>query len=253
MAAKHNWATRMGNLGYTAAIVALALFVLAGPGHRFGILPARAAVLCSAAAMLVGVFAVICVILGLILPTGPGGKRSPAHRLVLALVVGGGLAGLVGLQTSRALTLPRIHDITTDTRNPPQFVALVGARAGAANPLAYPGEQVATLQQTAYPNVTPVSVSGRSVSEALDVAESVAIAQGWEGVIRVESAQQIEATDISFWFGFKDDIVIRAQQEGNGVAIDVRSKSRVGVSDLGANAARIERYLEDLRNALAAP
>ena len=57
---------------------------------------------------------------------------------------------------------------------------------------------------------------------------------------------RLEATDTTFWFGFKDDVVIRIQSTGGNTLVDVRSKSRVGESDLGANANRIEKYLNHL-------
>jgi uncharacterized protein (DUF1499 family) len=62
----------------------------------------------------------------------------------------------------------------------------------------------------------------------------------------------IEATDSTFWYGFTDDIVIRVRAEGTGARVDVRSVSRVGRSDLGANAARMRPYLASLRAALEA-
>ena len=66
---------------------------------------------------------------------------------------------------------------------------------------------------------------------------------GWELVASDPEGGRIEATDTTFWFGFKDDIVVRVVAQPNGSRIDVRSVSRAGVGDLGANAARIRRYL----------
>jgi len=74
---------------------------------------------------------------------------------------------------------------------------------------------------------------------------------GWKIGTESESAGMFEATDTTFWYGFKDDVVVRvtALEEG-GSRIDARSVSRVGVSDLGANAARISRFEERLRASL---
>ena len=77
----------------------------------------------------------------------------------------------------------------------------------------------------------------------MERAAALAAAQGWE-VVDVNPEQgTVEATATTFWFGFKDDVVVRVRPEGSGSKVDVRSISRVGLSDLGANAARIEAFL----------
>ena len=69
---------------------------------------------------------------------------------------------------------------------------------------------------------------------------------GWENIVSNTGEQRIEATDTTWWFGFVDDIVIRIRSEEIGSRIDVRSLSRVGVGDLGENAARIRRFRDAL-------
>ena len=69
---------------------------------------------------------------------------------------------------------------------------------------------------------------------------------GWEIVESDPERGRIEATDTTPWFGFQDDIVVRVRPEGVGSRVDVRSVSRVGRSDGGTNARRIEDYLEKL-------
>jgi uncharacterized protein (DUF1499 family) len=82
----------------------------------------------------------------------------------------------------------------------------------------------------------------RAFDRALDAARGL----GWE-IVGVEPAEgRIEATDTTFWFGFKDDVVVRIRPEGSRSRIDVRSLSRVGRSDVGANARRIRRFVERL-------
>ena len=71
--------------------------------------------------------------------------------------------------------------------------------------------------------------------------------QGWEIVAAVPSEGRIEATDTTLWWGFKDDVVIRITPEDSGSRLDIRSKSRIGIGDIGTNAARIEAYLEQLQ------
>ncbi|MCF6274760.1 MAG: DUF1499 domain-containing protein, partial [Robiginitomaculum sp.] len=74
-------------------------------------------------------------------------------------------------------------------------------------------------------------------------------AMGWKLVSSSEDTGIIEATDSSFWFGFKDDVVIRIRpSEGGGSILDIRSISCVGGSDIGANAARIRKFRDKLGN-----
>jgi hypothetical protein len=147
------------------------------------------------------------------------------------------------LQQARAL--PPIHDITTDTGRPPQFVAILPLRAGAPNPAAYGGADVARAQVGAYPDLRTRRMDATR-ADAFNRALQVARDLGWEIVAADAAAGRIEATDTTFWFGFKDDVVVRVEADGAGSRIDVRSVSRVGVGDVGANARRIRAYLQKL-------
>lgn len=141
-------------------------------------------------------------------------------------------------------SVPPIHDITTDTANPPAFETLASARRAAPNTVNYPGEPTASQQQRAYPQLGPLMLD-MPLPEALSAAEATARDQGWE--IASVDGNRIEATASTRWFGFKDDIVIRLTETSEGVQVDVRSASRLGKSDLGTNAARIQTYLEALK------
>lgn len=141
--------------------------------------------------------------------------------------------------------LPRIHDISTDLDNPPRFVAILPLRQGADNPVEYGGAEVAAKQRSAYPDLKSKVVdipAGLAFAKALDAAHRL----GWEIVATEPVAGRIEATDTTFWFGFKDDIVIRVSPEGSHARVDIRSLSRVGVSDVGTNARRIRNFLRTL-------
>ena len=187
-----------------------------------------------------------------------GGMGGAALALV-ALVVGGrrGLAALalvLGLVTilhpwqlrRSAQSKPPIHDITTDTDNPPPFVAVVPLRRDAANPVAYGGPEIAAQQEKAYPDIK-AAVLGVPPAQAFDRALDAAKKQGWEIVAAVPAEGRIEATDTTRWFGFKDDVVVRVRPEGAGSRVDVRSVSRVGRGDVGTNARRIRGFLDALR------
>ena len=146
---------------------------------------------------------------------------------------------------SRAKSVPPIHDISTDTVDPPGFVTLLEVRNQSPNGSAYGGAAIAEQQRKAYADVKPLDVTsppGETVQRAIDAAR----AMKWEVMGSDAAAGRIEATDTTAWFGFKDDIVIRVRPNGGGSRIDVRSVSRVGRSDVGANAARIRDYLAKL-------
>jgi uncharacterized protein (DUF1499 family) len=143
--------------------------------------------------------------------------------------------------------VPPIHDISTDTSDPPAFVAVVARRvaAGASNPPEYAGPEVAAQQQAAYPDLTPIALQAppdQAFARALAAARSL----GWEIVASEAGEGRLEATDTTRWFGFKDDVVVRIRPDGGGSRVDVRSKSRVGRSDVGANAARIRAFRDAL-------
>ena len=84
---------------------------------------------------------------------------------------------------------------------------------------------------------------GAPFDRALRTARSM----GWQIIDDNKAAGRIEATATTFWFGFMDDIVIRIRADGSGSRVDVRSESRVGVSDLGKNAERIAKFLAAMK------
>jgi len=146
----------------------------------------------------------------------------------------------------QASRVPRIHDITTDLEHPPRFVSVVPLRAAAPNPVDYGGPEIAAQQRQGYPDVQPLSLPVPP-GQAFDRALATVRKMGWDIVASDPPTGRIEATDTTFWFGFKDDVVIRVAPAENGSRVDVRSLSRVGLSDVGTNAARIRRYLDALR------
>jgi uncharacterized protein (DUF1499 family) len=144
-------------------------------------------------------------------------------------------------------SVPPIHDITTDTENPPAFAAVVAARnAEGGNPVAYEGAKIAEQQKRAYPDIAPLIFAlppDRAFSRALDTVHGM----GWTIVTADPTTGRIEASDRSRWMGFTDDIVIRVAAKDSGSRIDVRSSSRLGRSDFGVNATRIRSFLAALR------
>ena len=139
-----------------------------------------------------------------------------------------------------------IHDISTDLENPPQFEALLEMRKGASNPPEHPGESVARIQRRKYPDIQPLLMQAPR-EQVFANALAVAKAMGWRIVSTDADRGRIEAVATTRLLRFKDDIVVRLSQPVEGVRVDVRSKSRIGRSDLGANARRIRDFLGLLR------
>ncbi len=239
------------------AAIGLALTIAAaGPGTRFGVwdygtgltilrqaaLPVLIAAGASFLAFIISLFA----------------ARSLALLALIAAVSAGG-AGLVPLKMKQlAEANPYIHDITTDFDNPP--IIATAAKLPRKNPAEYAGSEpaprsemtTAEAQQAAFPDITPRIVSG-GVDETAETARKVVLGMKMEILNEgpTEDGWIIEATYTSFWFGFVDDFIVRLTPQGGMTRVDVRSKSRVGVSDLGANAQRIRTFFTKLEEATA--
>jgi uncharacterized protein (DUF1499 family) len=144
--------------------------------------------------------------------------------------------------------LPSIHDITTDPEDPPLFSAVLSRRTGKVSPPEYDGPDAADQQRRAYPDIVPLDL-GVAPERAIDEAALVAGELGWEIVALDRTRGVLEAIDTTFWFRFKDDVVVRVRASGPSRSrVDVRSKSRVGRGDLGANARRIREFTAALRS-----
>jgi uncharacterized protein (DUF1499 family) len=164
---------------------------------------------------------------------------------VAGLLVGLTVVGIPWQMKRTAQRVPAIHDISTDTDDPPRFDAVLPLRKEEPNAADYGGPEIARQQHAAYPDVRPLLLripSHQAFTQALHAAE----AMGWEIVAADPVEGRLEATDTTFWFGFKDDIVVRVQAQPDGSRVDVRSVSRVGKSDVGTNARRIREYLRRL-------
>lgn len=157
----------------------------------------------------------------------------------------GGLAYLPIWMKAQAESVPPIHDITTDWVNPPEFVAILPLRADAPNPPEYDEGQT-DQQLAAFPDIRPL-VMEKPLPEAWEIAMDAVKAEGLRIVAAVPSEGRIEAYETVPLFGFKDDVVIHLRNaHGVATVIDIRSKSRVGRSDLGFNARRIRSLIDHM-------
>jgi len=224
-------------LPWLAGIAACAV-VASGFGARFGVWHFSVGFAILRYATYAGLAIAAIALVALLVPRTRAGNVAPlAASLVVALAASA--LPLYWLQQAR--TLPPINDITTDTANPPEFVAIVPLRAGAPSPVAYPGAAAADAQHKGYPDIKTVE-SARPPAAAFDAALAVARDFGWKIVAADAAAGRIEAIATTTWFGFTDDVVIRVAPNGAGSRIDVRSHSRVGRGDLGANARRVREF-----------
>ena len=227
---------------------ALLLLFLSGPGTRFGWWHFRTGFSLMSYAAYLGIAAVAVALLAL----GVGRRRALVAGL-LGLALGAAAFYLPWSWRREARSYPGIHDITTDTRNPPSFVAVLPLRADAPNPAPYQGDSVAAVQRESYPDIAPLMMA-MPVDSAFSLAAATAREmRGWEIVDQNRSEGRIEATATTPWFGFRDDVVIRVSSASGIARVDVRSKSRVGRGDVGANANRVRTYLERLRARDPAP
>jgi uncharacterized protein (DUF1499 family) len=237
--------SRVALVGVGLAVLAALALLLAGLGTRWGLWDFRTGFSILRWAAYGGLLALIVSLVGAV-TTRPGTPRRGFPLAVLGLVLGLLVVAVPWRWQLRARSVPPIHDITTDTENPPEFVAIVPLRADAPNPVEYGGPEIAAQQHEAYPDVRPLLLElprERAFQRALDTAREM----GWEVVSAAPAAGRIEATDRTRWFGFYDDVVIRITPVGEARSvIDVRSLSRVGRGDVGANAHRIRDYLAEL-------
>ena len=243
------WAPAIGWLAVAALIVTIMLVAYTGPAYRAGWIDLRLAIFTLLRWCFYG--AVACVVLGLAatIVNVWRGSRAMAGAGVVTLLVGLALAiNFLGWRNT-GQSVPPIHDISTDLQDPPAFVDVVALRADAPNPPEYAGPETAEQQRSAYPDIEPIRVAVPP-AEAFGAALEVVQRMGWDLVAQAPTQGRIEATDTTRYFGFKDDVVIRIRADNGGSIVDVRSKSRLGRSDVGTNAQRIRSFREALQERL---
>lgn len=235
-----NWPVVLGWLGVILLVVAVALMGAAGPAYRLEWLSLGTSftLLRQGAHLALGAG-----VLGLLtfMVAGLCRRWRPALVGMLVILAVAATIALPAQMMHMARTVPPIHDITTDVTTPPAFEALADERQAAPNAVAYPGEPTARQQRIAYPHLAPITLD-QPLDRVMAAVEAAADAQDWH--IAEVTSHRLEATATTRWFGFEDDIVIRLTETPDGVRVDMRSASRIGRSDLGTNAARIQTFLE---------
>lgn len=238
---------RILSLAGLAVAAGCALAALAaGLGYRFGFWHYRAGIATLGYVFWVAAgTAAFCALAAVL-----AAVRADAGAIVTA-VVGLAIAGVTAWVPydlrMTAGKVPSIHDITTDTVNPPLFAKVAALRKPDDHSIVY--DNVGDQQRKAYPDLAPLVLKAPR-DKVFAAAQSTLASMGLE-LVDADAAQgRIEATATSTLFGFKDDVVVRVAEGPDGTKVDVRSKSRVGRNDIGMNAKRIRTFQAKLKTAV---
>jgi uncharacterized protein (DUF1499 family) len=242
------WARRL-------ALFALATAILGTLIVRAGLLEMVPALATVAGALVLAGAAILAALASLVViwREGAGGLGYA----VSALAIGAGLIAYPAYLGTKAYRLPMINDVTTDPADPPRLEALsrVRPRSG-TNPVTYPGQAFAELQRAAYPELEPMQLSVPP-PVAYEVVYEVIGRRKWR-IVDARRPQSrgrdghIEAVARTPIMGFRDDVVIRIRASGDDTRVDIRSASRYGPHDLGANAARVAALIDEIEAAVNA-
>jgi len=189
---------------------------------------------------LLGLGGLVLGALGLFL-TRPSAGRSGRGRALLGALVGLALVGLVAATAGPSRGLPPVNDITTDPDDPPVFHAAAHLEANQGRDMSYAAGELARVTREAYPDLVPIRVE-KPPEQVFGAAKQAALKLGWKVIEKHRARGLLEAHSTSRIFRFVDDVVIRIRVADEGSVVDVRSKSRDGRGDLGANAARIRAF-----------
>lgn len=245
-----NWVAVLSALGFPLALAGFRLGL-----YQFG---TSFKLLSYSFYLAVAVFLVGLVLFFIHRRSKPTSSRNALIAVAISLIP---IVGL-GSQIFVASSVPAIHNISTDIVDPPQFDTIVAMRGKGTNPLEYriEGGNLGEIQRDAYPDIKTITAN-IDIASAFDKAVSIAENLGWDildksvdwKTVGKNEANEtiIEATQTTTLWQFKDDIVIRLRsnsQTPDTTYIDLRSVSRIGQSDLGANARRIQRFIDQFNS-----
>ena len=280
---KAGWRMNIAIFAVAVSVFTVIWFAVAALGTKFGFWPWQVGLgqMTIDIGPTIALVAVVTAIIAQIIAVIKAPRVQPFILGLLAFLIAVYcLMRLMGLG-AQATSLPPLHDIQTDWTNPIQFSQeILDARAaqGETNPILdaptvpdyaearWPGTAgrlVSELQEeaevkegsrgTVYPKMETVYFDG-SPADIAAVAERIMDRRGWDiafsGATGRENGEelQIDATATSGWFGFKDDVAVRLRPVEGATAVDIRSTSRVGLSDLGANSTRVYGLMVELED-----
>jgi uncharacterized protein (DUF1499 family) len=178
-------------------------------------------------------------------------------RILLAFLINAIVLAYPAYLAWQYRKLPPIHDITTDPIDPPRFEALARLRSGdGANTAVYAGLYSAEQQRQAYPDIEPVELE-IPVDRAYAITLQLVNKRKWlvideRAPLPPRRIGRIEAVARTPIMGFREDVSIRVSPDGDDSRVDIRSSSRFFESDLGSNAARISKLIDDINTAAEA-
>ena len=242
-------ARRIAVAGLILALICAGAAVFSGLGYRLGLWHFRTGFDIMRYAFWGALAAAIVSLAGLILS---GGRRP---GLLFTGLLGFAIATVTAYMPwtyyKTVQSVPKIHDITTDVRKPPQFGAVAKLRKEGDHSIVYEGSEIGSEQKEAYPDIEPLNTKAPK-DKVFEAAKQTLSSMGLEIVDANPAEGRIEAVDTSLLYGFKDDMVVRIEEGADGTRVDARSMSRVGRSDLGINAKRIRTFMARLRSSLPA-
>lgn len=219
---------------------ALLVMVLCAVGYRFHILPFKPAFI---GFLFLALVLSICAVITLVsIVLSPSINQVP--QLVLGLLPALAFVSIVGIG---GFKVPKIHDISTRVDPPIIFELADKQRTDEHNSILPANEQTLAQQHSYYSEIEPLIVEA-TYSDCFSKVEQSITDLGWGVHGMNKNDGWLEVFDQSVLFGFVDDVRIEIVALPNGhCQIDVRSVSRVGLSDLGANARRIQRLFKRIK------
>lgn len=231
----------MGRVAAWLGGAALVLFVVGPLLAHFELTGAGAGFYTFALGVLLGILTFVIGLIALV--RGPGDNR---RRALLGLVPALAIVATVVFVAQPRGSLPRINDITTDTENAPVFVYAKSLADNVDRDMTYPGEEFARQQKQGYPDLAPLRLPMPPEQAFSRVQLAARSMPGWQITNETPQGFRLEGYDTSELFRFVDDFVIEVRKTGDGSEVHMRSKSRVGRGDVGANAKRIDLFFARL-------
>jgi uncharacterized protein (DUF1499 family) len=239
------WIGRLGRLAMWASLLGVAMAVVGATLARYDFVAKITGFMGLFFGLplvfVAGVVGLLVLLVALVRKLGP--KRPAFVGFIVAALFVGPVLSIAG----PGLSAPPIHDITTDLANPPAFTKLTLRKDNLVG--VESEDNWRAVHAGGYPDIRPVTIA-KPVVQVIADAERLARARGWTIAVADPAAGRLEATAEESYFRFHDDVVLRVRPNGaGGSVVDMRSVSRVGVSDLGVNARRVRNFLADLQKA----
>ena len=230
-----------GSASFWLGVGGAALAAVGAYGTGFGWWAFPVGGLMLVAGVVMALVAVIAALIALVRLKRTGGVGTRGWIGAIAAI---GLLGTIGYWLNLGRGAPMIHDVATDSADPPAFNVIASRKDNLAGVGTI--ENWRKLHDAAYGDIRPL-ILAKPPGEVIQSAKRLVEARGW--AIASVTSDRIEATETASPFAFKDDVVIVATPVADGTRVDVRSTSQIGVGDLGVNARRVRALLQDLKDA----